>query len=110
MRQLNVYNSGRLAGVLTETIGQGYTFRYSDEYFSDQGADPISLTLPKTCQEYHSEHLFPFFANMLSEGHNRTVQARLLHLDEEDDFGILSKTCQVDTPGTITVKPLQNGE
>lgn len=106
MRAALVYNGARLAGTLKENSPSEYVFTYADDYFRDSSAPAISLTLPKSRQEYTSEALFPFFANMLSEGHNRTVQARLHKLDEDDDFGILLATAQTDTPGAITVKPL----
>ena len=61
---------------------------------------------PEQQQEYTSHYLFPFFANMLSEGHNRIVQARLLQIDEKDDFGILLATAHTDTAGAVTIKPL----
>lgn len=104
MRQGHVYYNGRLAGVLSELSPTEYVFRYEDSYFADEKAPAISLTLPKHTREYRSEFLFPFFANMLSEGHNRTVQARIHHLDKDDDFGILLATAHTDTPGAITVK------
>jgi len=34
------------------------------------------------------------------------VQARIHHLDPEDDFGILMATAHTDTPGAITVQPV----
>ena len=52
-------------------------------------------------------YLFSVFANMLSEGENRHVQSVLLRIDPEDDFGILLATCQIDTIGAITVKPIR---
>lgn len=103
MRQAQVFNNGRLAGMLLEVSASEYIFRYDDLYFSDSNAPAISLTLPKSNKEYRQNHLFAFFANMLSEGHNRTVQARLHHLDRDDDFGILLATATTDTPGAITV-------
>lgn len=106
MRQALVFSNGRLAGLLTEQSPSEYSFRYDDAYFADKEAPAISLTLSKKQQEYRLGYLFPFFANMLSEGHNRTVQARIHHLDRNDDFGILLATAQTDTPGSITVKPL----
>ncbi|MBR1706788.1 MAG: HipA N-terminal domain-containing protein [Bacteroidales bacterium] len=106
MRAADVYNNGRLAGRLTEVSPTEYVFRYEDAYFHDKEAPAISLTLLKDRQEYRSSHLFPFFSNMLSEGHNRSVQARLHKLDATDDFGILLATARTDTPGTVTVKPL----
>lgn len=106
MRQAVVYNNGRLAGILTEYSASDYVFRYEDSYYADKSAPAISLTLPKSRQEYRQAFLFPFFANMLSEGHNRTVQARIHKLDRSDDFGVLLATAHTDTPGAITVKAL----
>ena len=59
---------------------------------------------------YLSNHLFPYFFNMLSEGENRQIQSRMLHIDEDDDFGILLATAQMDTLGAVTVKPIDNGK
>lgn len=106
MRRALVYNNGRLAGLLTEVSATEYVFRYDDVYFADKEEPPISLTFPKNRQEYRQSGLFPFFANMLSEGHNRLVQAKLHKLDPDDDFGILLATAQADTPGTVTIQPL----
>ncbi len=109
MRDAEVYCNGEFAGVLTEEKpGMSYTFRYDDKYFFDTEKSGVSLTLPKTQQEYKSEHLFPFFFNMLSEGANRKAQSRLLKIDEKDHFGILLATAQYDTIGAITVKPIKN--
>ena len=43
---------------------------------------------------------------MLSEGYNREVQARLHHVDKDDDFGILLATAYRDTAGAVTVKKI----
>jgi len=45
---------------------------------------------------------------MLSEGENRQIQSQLLHIDAEDDFGILLATAQYDTIGAVTVKPIES--
>ena len=108
MRQGNVYVNGVFAGVITEETGQGYTFVYDSVYYANPAMPAISLTLPKTRQIYHSPYLFPFFANMLSEGSNRAVQALLHHVDEDDDFGILLSTAYLDTPGAVTVKRIDH--
>ena len=108
MRKGNVYMNGILAGTITEEIGEGYTFVYDKEYYENPSRPAISLTLPKKKQVYRSSYLFPFFANMLSEGSNRAVQAMLHRVDIHDDFGILLSTASVDTPGAITVKRVDN--
>ena len=106
MRQGAVYMNGYLAGILTEVSPTEYVFRYDDGYFADSKMPAVSLTLPKTQQEYRSAYLFPFFSNMLSEGRNRAVQSRLLPIDEADHFGILLATARTDVAGAVTVKPL----
>ena len=105
MRKAEVYLNMELAGKLSEENRKEYIFRYDIHYFKDSAKPAISLTLPKTQQEYKSKFLFPFFANMLSEGANRKIQSRLLNIDEKDDFGILLATAQYDTIGAVTVKP-----
>ena len=86
MRKAEVYRNGVLDGVLTETDNSTYVFTYNATYFNDNAKSGISLTLPKKQLEYTSEHLFPFFYNMLSEGANRVVQSKQLKIDENDFF------------------------
>ncbi len=106
MRNAAIYHNGTLAGTLTEENRRSYLFRYEDAYFLDARQPAISLTLPKTQQEYRSEHLFPSFFNLLSEGVNRKLQCTQLRIDESDDFGLLLATAQYETIGAITVKPI----
>lgn len=107
---MDIYRNGILAGRLTEESRQQFVFRYNDIYFNDSAKPSISLTLPKTQQEYRSSFLFPFFFNMLSEGVNRKLQCMQLRIDEDDDFGLLAATAQHDTVGAVTVKPIIENE
>lgn len=102
MRECKVYVHDAEAGLLQETDDREYVFTYHDEY---QG-DPVCLAMPVRQKVYRSDHLFPYFFNMLSEGANRQVQSTLLHIDEKDDFGIMLATAQYDTIGAVTVKPV----
>lgn len=106
MRRVEVLRNQESVGVLTEENPSKYIFRYYDQYYSDSTKPSISLTLAKTQQEYVSDHLFPFFFNMLAEGVNRQLQCRIFKIDENDHFGLLAATAQVDTIGAITVKAL----
>lgn len=110
MRKAIVYFRGEPAGILTEENRNSYLFRYDDLYFADDSKPSASLTLPKSQQQYKSHFLFPFFSNMLSEGVNRKLQCRLLKLDEKDDFGLLLATARFDTPGAVTVEPMDGNE
>ncbi|MEO6358812.1 MAG: HipA N-terminal domain-containing protein [Ferruginibacter sp.] len=100
-----VYNNSDLAGTIEkDDVGQ-YLFRYTDAYFDNLQLPAISLSFPKTQQEYRAETIFPFFYGLLSEGINKDIQCRLLKLDESDDFTRLLLTAGYDTIGAITIKP-----
>lgn len=107
MRKLGVYRNREFAGMLTEVSREVYVFEYDEAYYNDSSKPPISLTIPKSQKEFNSSFLFPCFFNMLSEGVNRQLQCRLLKIDEQDYFGLLSATAQYDTIGAITVKPIE---
>ena len=102
MRQCKVMVHDKEAGILQESDDRQYVFTYNDDYHGD----PICLAMPVRKEPYHSSFLFPYFFNMLSEGANRQLQSTLLHIDENDDFGILLATAQHDTIGAVTIKPV----
>lgn len=100
-----VYRNNDLAGVLSREKDGSYRFRYTDSYFADPAKPAVSLTLPKSRQEYTSRQLFSFFFNLLSEGVNKHLQSRQLQIDEQDDFGLLLATARYDTIGAVRVLP-----
>ncbi len=99
-----IYVNNERSGTITRS-GNEYIFRYDDEYFNNPERKAISVTLPKTQQQYRSFELFPFFFNMLSEGVNRKLQCRQLQIDENDYFGLLLATGGTETIGAVSVKP-----
>lgn len=105
MKSAKVLRNGELVGILSKSDSGKYSFVYEDTWFLDPDKPSVSLTLPKSKKEYQSEHLFPFFFNMLSEGVNLQLQARQFQIDENDFFSLLLKTAQSDTIGAITVIP-----
>jgi len=107
MRAARVYRNGELAGMLIQNSPRSYEFKYYDRWFADPSKPAISLTLPKTQQEYRSEHLFPFFFNMIAEGVNRQLQSRQLQIDEHDHFGFLLETAGANTIGAVTIVPVE---
>ena len=106
MRRCEVYLHGIRAGMLTEEDNGEYTFTYDSSYLEKEDYPSVSLTLPLREEPYRSTVLFPFFFNMLSEGENRKLQSQLLHIDAEDDFGILLATARYDTIGAVTTNPV----
>lgn len=104
MRKLDVYKNGIYAGALEELENRSYRFRYEDRYFENDKYPSISLTLPKSKQEYTSENLFPFFQNMLPEGNQRNIHSRYYQVSESDHFGLLIATSDLDRIGAVTLK------
>lgn len=102
-RKAEVYNNGVFTGILEKTNQGEYAFFYDKSYFNNPETSAISLTLPKTNQEYRSTKLFPFFFGLLSEGVNMQTQCKLLKIDENDHFSRLLKTASSDTIGSITI-------
>jgi len=80
-----------------------FTFKYDNSWIKDVTKPAISLTLPKSQQEYHSDFLFPFFYNMLPEGSNKQIVCKLNRLDLNDCFGLLLTTGKNDNIGAIKV-------
>ena len=103
MRKAKILYKDEEAGILAQHDDGTFTFRYNDVWMSDSNKPGVSLTLPKTKQEYYSEHLFPFFYNMLPEGSNKQVVCKLSRIDPKDYFGLLMTTAKTDIIGAIRV-------
>jgi len=103
MRSAEILFKGEVAGKLTQHDDGSFTYRYNDNWLTDDRKASISLTLPKSQQEYHSEFLFPFFFNMLPEGSNKQIVCKLMRIDEKDYFGLLMTTARFDTIGAVRV-------
>lgn len=104
MKQLAVYLNNHKAGILTEEApGRDYSFRY-EKSFLVSNQSPISVTLPKREDEFRSEHLFPFFSNMIPEGANRKVICRSHRIDEHDFFGMLAAMADKDFIGAVNIR------
>lgn len=103
MRQAEIFYKGEKAGMLTQHDDGSFSYRYEDQWMADQSKPSISLTLPRRRQEYHAEHLFPFFYHMLPEGTNKQVVCRLMRIDTNDYFSLLMVTARHDAIGAITV-------
>ncbi len=103
MRRAEVLYKKEIAGLLTQLDDGSFVFRYHDQWFNETDKPSISLTLPKTQQEYHSKHLFPFFYNMLPEGSNKQTVCFENRIDSKDHFGILLTTAKHDTIGAVQI-------
>lgn len=106
MRRAKILFKNEEAGILTQHDDGSFTFRYRDEWITDQKKQIISVTLPKIEREFHSKFLFPFFYNMLPEGSNKQVACRLNRIDQDDYFGLLMATAKNDSIGAVRVVKL----
>lgn len=107
MRQAEVLYKKETAGLLTQLDDGSFVYRYQDQWFNETDKPAISLTLPKTQQEYQSKYLFPFFYNMLPEGSNKQTVCFENRIDTKDYFGILITTAKQDTIGAVTIKKIE---
>jgi len=103
MRKARILYKDEDAGILVQHEDGTFTFRYNDVWMSDSNKPGVSLTLPKTQQEYYSKYLFSFFYNMLPEGSNKQVVCKLMRIDPKDYFGLLMTTAKTDIIGAIRV-------
>ncbi|MBU3853208.1 MAG: HipA N-terminal domain-containing protein [Candidatus Paraprevotella stercoravium] len=108
MKQANIYYKNELAGVLTEG-DEGYEFYYLPEYLTQEGAKPISLTLPLRKEPYQSNVLFPFFDGLIPEGWLLDVALRNTDISLLDRMSLLMVCCR-DCIGAVSVEPSLNQE
>ncbi len=103
MRQAKIIYKEEEAGLLTQHDDASFTFRYHDAWLANSDKQSISLTLPKTQQEFHANYLFPFFFNMLPEGANKQALCKQLRIDADDYFGLLITAAKNDSIGAVRV-------
>lgn len=100
-RKAYVHIRKQFAGILKETES-GYSFKYDEEYLNQPNSSSISLTMPKTNEEYTSKYLFPFFDGLIPEGWLLNVVIHNWKLDLNDRFGILLIACR-DSIGNVSI-------
>jgi serine/threonine-protein kinase HipA len=85
LRKTEIFFKDCLAGSLEETATGGSRFSYASEW-----KEPIACCFPIIRREHEwGQGLHPFFQQLGAEGWLRQKQARVAHVAEEDDFGLL---------------------
>jgi len=101
LRTAKISFKGLLVGSLEETAAGGTRFIYHEEY-----GETIACRLPAERKEHEwASGLHPFFQHLGPEGWLREQQARVAHIAEEDDFGLLLRY-GADCIGAVGVLPL----
>ena len=96
-----VYFNNEFAGLVYED-SDGFAFKY-DESYLHSGGKPISLTLPISEKEYHSDILFPFFDGLIPEGWLLKIALEQYNLKVRDRFKLLLLTCE-DCVGAVSIR------
>lgn len=91
-----VYFKEDLAGTIAKATDGSFTFQYNE------GAPPISLTLPVQKEPYLSEELFPFFDGLIPEGWLLNLAQKNWKIPKNDRMTLLLTTCQ-DCIGAVSV-------
>ena len=107
MRRADVFFNNRKAGVVSEYSSNKFGFIYDSLYLADEKSLAISYSFPKQTDEFVSDKIFPFFANMLPEGKNLELFCRVNQVDADDLFGVLLATSNADNIGAVSVRSVQ---
>lgn len=106
VRVAEVLFKDAVAGTLIKTANGGTRFTYGTDW-----KQPIACCLPVGRREHEwAQGLHPFFQHLGSEGWLRQRQARVAHIAEEDDLGLLLRygaDC-IGAVGVRSVVPLPN--
>ena len=101
-RTASVYVRDQFAGFLRET-DEGYEFQYDSAYLENEQNPPVSLTLPRRKEAYHSRTLFAFFDGLIPEGWLLHLVSHNWKIDQRDRFGLLLVACK-DCIGAVTIR------
>jgi serine/threonine-protein kinase HipA len=98
MRKAEVYQQGKLAGILEELEDDRWRFTYAERY----AGQPVSLTMPVARQVYEFDGFPLVFEGLLLEGVQLEAMLRRYKLDRGDLFGQLVVAGH-DLVGSLTV-------
>lgn len=101
-RIAKIFVNQLLAGKLIESSEGEYTFQYDVGYLANEMNNPVSLTLPKREEAYHSTSLFPFFDGLIPEGWLMDIGIKNWKLNTKDRMGLLLHLC-ADCIGSVSV-------
>src|SRR5215831_497850 len=105
LRKAEVLFKDQPAGTLEETASGGSRFVYAPKW---QTQIACSLSILKREHEW-GQGVHPFFQHLGPEGWLREKQARVGHVAEEDDFGLLLRY-GADCIGAVGLRPLSGAE
>lgn len=108
MRKGKVYIEDIFAGIISEEV-KGFSFTYDKNYLQQDGALPVSITLPLQEEAFHSKTLFSFFDGLIPEGWLLNIAERNWKISRYDRMGLLLACCR-DCIGNVSVEPVKQEE
>ena len=87
--ELEVRLYARRVGTLTRSARNRLTFRYDETYVDQQGAAPLSTSMPVRSNPYGPEITEPWFNGLLAEGRRREHLARIAGAAGIDTWSLL---------------------
>jgi HipA-like protein len=89
MKELSVIFLGKPVGLLRQEVDGRMTFRYDAAYLANEGARPLSQSLPLREEVFTERECAPFFGGLLPEEQNREIVARNLGITPRNDYAML---------------------
>ena len=102
--ELHVFLNTTRIGTLAQDNG-ALSFAYSPEYLCSPDAYPLSQNLPLTDEVFHDPAVENFFSNLLPDERIRATVAMILHVSEDNTFGML-KRIGADCAGAVSFYPV----
>jgi serine/threonine-protein kinase HipA len=103
-RTLNIWWDGQLVGQLTQNQHGELGFAYTRAWLDDDGAQPLSASLPKRAEPFTRRECRPFFGGLLPEEGQRDAAALALGVSRANDFALLDRLGG-DVAGALQLLP-----
>jgi len=89
-------------------VGDGYSFAYLPGVVDDEGAIPLSRSLPLRAEPYGPAETAAFVEGLLPEGRRRQTLADELGVDVDDGYALIAELGR-DCPGAVVFVPEGQG-
>jgi len=109
MRKAKIYYNEVIAGLLTETDGGDYIFKYNEKYIKLHPDQFITFSMPVRKEPYIDNRLFPFFEGLIPEGWLLDIASKNWKINTNDRMGLLLVCC-ANCIGAVSVEPLTEQE
>lgn len=100
--ELAIYYEDSIVGRIGTDESGRMTFRYLDQWLNQNGAFPLSVSMPLSEIQFPSETIAPWLANLLPEGDQLHDLSKIFGVSADDPVAVLRKIGG-DTAGAISI-------